>query len=254
MDEFLNTNGLRLLWTKIKGLVLGKTDKVENATSGNFASLDSDGNIEDSGYSSADFVLSSDFSDTPKIVVPSDPQLLNMTDAEIASLKIGDIVIVGGWMGYRVVKRSGDGNGSEILITYVDNTNIGVVRFKKSNGAWAYDIYWSIPLTNINSIPYKANKILVRSTIPQSGMSPNSVYNLGVLQNNTTFTLAAATDNTIANVWHWTFITGSTVPTITWPSDITMWVDGVPTIVADKYYEIKVHNGCATVISADVPQ
>lgn len=54
MAEFLDTNGLRLLWEKIKALVLGKADKVANSTSGNFASLDSNGNLTDSGYSPSD--------------------------------------------------------------------------------------------------------------------------------------------------------------------------------------------------------
>lgn len=54
MADFLDTNGLRLLWEKIKALVVGKADKVANSTSGNFASLDSDGNLTDSGYSPSD--------------------------------------------------------------------------------------------------------------------------------------------------------------------------------------------------------
>jgi hypothetical protein len=256
MADFLDTNGLRLLWEKIKALVLGKTDKVANAVSGNFAGLDSTGNLTDSGYSSADFVSSSDLSNTPKIVIPSvDGTIQNMTNDEIASLKIGDIVINANWLNYYVVKKSGDANGSEILLTYVDNTNIGVISLKKANGVWAYNRYWSIALTNINSIPNKADKILVSNVLPSSGMLSNKVYNLGELQNNTTFQLAAATDNTIMNVWHWTFTTGGTVPTITWPPGVTKWADGsAPNVVAYKYYEIKVHNGCATVISADVPQ
>ena len=256
MADFLDTNGLRLLWSKIKALVVGKADKVANSTSGNFASLDSDGNITDSGYSSADFVSSSDLSNTPKVVVPSvDGTIPNMTNDEIASLKIGDIVINANWMNYTVFKKTGTANGSEILLTYVSNTNIGVISLKRANGVWSYNRYWSIALTNINDIPNKADKIKVLSVLPSSGMLPNTVYNLGELQNNTTFQLAAATDNTIMNVWHWTFSTGTTVPAITWPSSITMWADGsAPNVVAYKYYEIKVHNRCATVISADVPQ
>ena len=344
MADFLDTNGLRLLWSKIKALVVGKADKVANSTSGNFASLDSDGNLTDSGYSSVDFVSSSDLSNTPKIVIPSvdgkpshmtsdeiaglkvgdvivsqtltvdvnfyvtkitgdgngsivyavnvnghrivtmtfintdgtwayqdsssldiatasstptiiipsvDGTIQNMTNDEIASLKIGDIVLNASWMNYTVFKNS----GSEILLSYVDNKSIIVISLKKTNGVWGYNRYWSIALTNINSIPNKADKILVSNELPSSGMLSNKVYNLGELQNDTTFKLAAATDNTIMNVWHWTFSTGTTVPAITWPSSITMWADGsAPNVVAYKYYEIKVHNRCATVISADVPQ
>ena len=53
-DRFLDSIGLRHLWEKIKVLLLGKADKVSNPTNGNFASIDSDGNIEDSGYSPSD--------------------------------------------------------------------------------------------------------------------------------------------------------------------------------------------------------
>ena len=53
-DRFLDSIGLRHLWEKIKVLLLGKADKVSSPTNGNFASLDGDGNIEDSGYSPSD--------------------------------------------------------------------------------------------------------------------------------------------------------------------------------------------------------
>lgn len=250
MADFLDTNGLRLLWAKIKALVLGKADKVANATSGNFASLSSEGNIEDSGYSSADF----DLSNTPRIITPSvDGTIQNMTNDEIASLKIGDIVINANWVNYTVVKKTGTANGSEILLTYVSNTNIGVISLKKANGVWAYNRYWSIALTNINSIPNKADKILVSNELPSSGMLSNKVYNLGELQNDTTFKLAAATDNTIANVWKWTFSFGATTYNITWPNGITWDGDLQPTLVANRNYQIRVMNGIASCVWSSIP-
>lgn len=249
MADFLDTNGLRLLWEKIKALVVGKADKVANATSGNFASLSSEGNIEDSGYSSADFVSSSDLSNTPKIVIPSvDGKPSHMTSDEIAGLKVGDVVVsktLTGDVNFYVTKITGDGNGSIVYAVNVNGHRIVTMTFINTDGTWAYQDSSTLNITTT----------LVENTLPQSGMLPNTVYNLGELQNNTTFRLAAATDNTIMNVWHWTFSTGMTVPAITWPSSITMWADGsAPNVVAYKYYEIKVHNGCATVISADVPQ
>lgn len=260
MADFLDTNGLRLLWEKIKALVLGKADKVANATSGNFSGLDASGNLTDSGYSPSDFALSAS---TQNIIIPSvDGTIQNMTNDEIAALKMGDVIkhrsnslseptpMYAGYVVERIYEDS-------IYCTHTDNNYLYTVLFFKSQntGIWGYNRFWSISLTNINSIPGKADKIKVLSALPSSGMLPNTVYNLGELQNNTTFNLAAATDNTIMNVWRWTFSTGTTVPAITWPSSITMWADGsAPNVVAYKYYEIKVHNGCATVISADVPQ
>ena len=41
--------------------IAAKADKVTGATANNFASLDSNGNLADSGYSSSSFVLASSF-------------------------------------------------------------------------------------------------------------------------------------------------------------------------------------------------
>ena len=87
--------------------------------------------------------------------------------------------------------------------------------------------------------------------MPSEGFLPNVIYNLGTLSGNTTFSMAAATDNTIANIWCWTFTTPSTAPTITWPAAITGWSGGsIPTINASKSYEITVMNGLATIIES----
>lgn len=94
----------------------------------------------------------------------------------------------------------------------------------------------------------KADKVVVESSMPSGGFLPNKVYNLGTLSGNTTFSMAAATDNTIANIWCWTFTTPSSVPTITW-SGITGWSGGsAPTISASKSYEVSVMNGIAVII------
>lgn len=88
----------------------------------------------------------------------------------------------------------------------------------------------------------KADKTNIATTQPAGGMLSNVMYNFGELSSNTTFTLAAATDNSIANVWTWTFSTGETVPTITPPANIS-WVGSVPNFIANKNYEISVMNG-----------
>ena len=47
------------------------------------------------------------------------------------------------------------------------------------------------------------------------------------------------------NHYFWMFDTGSTAPTVTWPTGIT-WADGsAPTVAASKHYEISVLNGIA---------
>ena len=78
---------------------------------------------------------------------------------------------------------------------------------------------------------------------PAGGFAPNILYNLGELTGAVTFALAAEVSG-IVNHYYWTFDTGSTAPTITWPAGITSWVGGsAPTIGASKHYEISVLNG-----------
>lgn len=83
----------------------------------------------------------------------------------------------------------------------------------------------------------------IESSQPQNGFLPNIFYNLGELTGSITFSLATPEDSNIVNHYYWTFETGSTAPTITWPNGIT-WVDGsAPTINSNKHYEISVLNG-----------
>ena len=78
---------------------------------------------------------------------------------------------------------------------------------------------------------------------PSGGFLPNVVYNLGTITGSRSFAMAAAVSG-IVNHYYWTFETGSTAPTITWPAAITAWNGGsAPTINASKHYEISVLNG-----------
>lgn len=93
---------------------------------------------------------------------------------------------------------------------------------------------------------YDAINPQVATSQPSGGMLPNIFYRLGTLSGNTTFTLATPVDSNIANHYFWSFETGSTAPTITWPSSITSWVGGsAPGINASKHYEISVLDGIA---------
>lgn len=78
---------------------------------------------------------------------------------------------------------------------------------------------------------------------PSGGFLPNVVYNLGTITGSRSFAMAAAVSG-IVNHYFWTFETGSTAPTITWPAGITSWVVGsAPAIGASKHYEISVLGG-----------
>lgn len=250
MADFLDTNGLRLLWTKIKALVVGKADKVANAVSGNFAGLDSTGNLTDSGYSPSDFQVPSD---VPRVIIPSvDGTMQNMTSDEIAALRMGDVIMnrsnslseqVPMYMGY-IVERIFD---THIYCSHPGTDYIYTVLFTKYQNSWGYSTLYSVVLSSF------ARKISVATTQPQSGMRSNTIYNLGELTADTTFTLASATDNTIANVWEWTFSFGAITYNITWPSGITWAGDLQPTLVANRNYQIRVMNGIASCVWSSIP-
>lgn len=91
------------------------------------------------------------------------------------------------------------------------------------------------------------------TTQPVGGFLPNVIYDLNELTGTVTFALASASDNNIPNPYHWTFDTGSTAPTITWPNNI-IWPDGVnPTVEAYKHYEVLVRNGYGSILVFSIP-
>lgn len=63
MAKFLDGTGLGRVWDRMKTYVVtaigGKADKVSSPTTGNFAGLDANGNITDSGSKASDFVTAS---------------------------------------------------------------------------------------------------------------------------------------------------------------------------------------------------
>ena len=126
-----------------------------------------------------------------------------------------------------------------------------------SFGGWMYSatgIYWQTEGEPVK-VPARFINPSVLSTNPVTGFLPNEVYDLGELTGNVTFALAVPTDLTIPNPYHWTFETGSTPPTVSWPSNI-IWTDDIapaPTLAADKHYEITVRNGYATLLVFSLP-
>ena len=92
-------------------------------------------------------------------------------------------------------------------------------------------------------------KIYVKTTLPSTGMLPNTFYDLGTITADTTFNLDTNVDASILNHYYFTFSIGSTIPTLTYPSQITAWFGGrAPVLVANSYYEISIINGKAAYI------
>lgn len=122
-------------------------------------------------------------------------------------------------------------------MTFNGNTNY----FEKSD-----DIYHKL---DSNYLPDNINNsiILKESSIPSGGFEPNRFYELGEITQDTTFTLKTPTNNNILNKYIIQFSIGSTVPNITWPSNIK-WENGsAPTINANKEYLLKIINNLAQI-------
>lgn len=56
MSKLTNLADAKVLYDDLRGRVEGKADKVANATNGNFAGLDANGNLVDSGKKASDFL------------------------------------------------------------------------------------------------------------------------------------------------------------------------------------------------------
>ena len=81
---------------------------------------------------------------------------------------------------------------------------------------------------------------------PAEGMHPNVLYMLGTLSGSVTFKLAPAVDGPYLNHWFWTFDTGASVPSVTWPSAIRKWNGGsAPEMEPNRHYEVSVLGGVA---------
>ena len=83
----------------------------------------------------------------------------------------------------------------------------------------------------------------IETTYPSGGFRPNKIYDLGSQTGSKTYALyTTSLDSTIKNEWVWSFTTGSTAPTITWPSPTGMKWDGgsAPTINTNCLYEISI--------------
>ena len=133
-----------------------------------------------------------------------------------------------------------------------------IIHVLWSSGTWSWGYYEVAPISN-NVITDKTSYVKAASPFavynavhpeivssqPAGGFAPNVLYNLGTLSSNTTFSLATPSDANIVNHYYWTFETGSTAPTITWPSGLTWYGGSAPTISASKHYEISIVNNIA---------
>jgi predicted RNase H-related nuclease YkuK (DUF458 family) len=93
----------------------------------------------------------------------------------------------------------------------------------------------------------------IETTVGDSGMLPNVVYELGTVGGSVSFELAPPTKTSIVNHYYWTFDTGTLTPTVTWPSGISKWAgncvqNGSPVLVANAHYEVSIMDGYAFIV------
>ena len=232
-----------------------KADKVTGATAGNFAGLDSNGNLTDSGSKASDFATAAQGAkaDTayqlPSGGIPSS----DMANAVQTSLGKADTAY----------QKPATGIPSSDMSTAVQ-TSLGLADTAIQDVSGKMDKVPSATVSNIAQFAsgggvvdsgvnvFDLAVLAEDASTPPASMEPNTVYKYGTLAGNTTFpALATPTNNDIANVYCWTFATPATAPTITWPVAITDWAGGsAPTINASKKYEVSVMDGLATIIEA----
>ena len=241
--------------------ITGKADKVGSATNGNFAALDSNGNLIDSGHKHSDYLTGH------QSVTDNNPSLSWGTKSKVATIGSTEI---------NVTMPSNPNTDTQANWNETNSSSAAYIQNKptipsvpdistsittdansdtktaspKAVKTYVDNTIPSVPVTDVTvggvsvlssgTAVIPAIKTPVVTTQPNGGFLPNTVYDLGEINSTTTFSIASASDTSIVNIWHWSFITGSTAPTITWPSNIT-WFDGsAPTINVDCFYEINI--------------
>lgn len=226
-----------------RAVVNAKADKVANATSGNFAALDSNGNLTDSGSKASDFIATPSTAGTSGQVLTSDGQggqYWQTPTSAVSDVTVGGTSVVT--------------NGVAAVPAIPDVTGKADKVNGATNGDFAgLDGNGNLVDTGFNEDDFSLKVVFFDVSTTPSSMLPNKVYRFGTLSGNTTFPAftAVPSGDTEVKIWCWTFTTPSTAPTITWPAGITAWNGGsAPTINASKNYEVSVMDGIACIIES----
>ena len=103
---------------------------------------------------------------------------------------------------------------------------------------------------SVASVTAKADKVAVTNVVPQGGMLPNVDYNLGTTDT-VNITLAAPTDNTVENIYTFTFTAQSASCSVSLPNNVLLANEYQWDMVADRYYEVAIKNNVASILWAD---
>lgn len=151
-----------------------------------------------------------------------------------------DTDIEGGETSLRIRLESNDTDYSDGDVTI--NGQTGVVKM--------YNLISRKILRYGNVVSADTNQVLIFSNAPTMIEFPITQQCTFYLVHNGSLGDSIDGEDVVEH-FYWTFDTGNTAPTITWPSDITAWYGGsVPTIQANKHYEVSVlgrYNGSSFV-------
>ena len=182
----------------------------------------------------ANLKVGNSYFEVPNPTVPSD--LDDLSDVDLGTPSDGDVLTYDSTTGKWVADEP---QGGELSTDVVTDKNSNV---KASTPKSVYDFV----------------KPQSQSSIPAGGLQPGILYNLSVLTGSVTIDLATPADANVANEYAFTFATGSTAPTITWPSGLLGWAgncvdsNGVPEIKASKFYEVSILNGIGAIMEVEV--
>lgn len=232
--KYLDENGLATVWNKVKGIIPDAVEANPTVPSGTTPTSLSGLKIGTSYYNVATgggtitdvtvggtSVVSNGVAAVPAIpVISTDISSDSTSDTKTASPK--------------AVKTYVDAHVTNIAA--VSTQQDGTIVITLSNGDTI-----TVDLNHGHTDYYSKS---VATTQPSGGFLPDVVYSLGTISGTVTFSLASAVSGCV-NHYFWTFETGLTAPTVTFPNGI-IWADGTgPTVAASKHYEISILNGIA---------
>jgi len=248
-EKIIDNTNLGYLWNKIKAAFWSIADVVN--------------------INLADVAVTGEYDDIlnrPTFPALTVADITALTGAQIDALNNGDVVAEEtGTQIDSYIAVIKDATVGKFSLVYVDHTTVKEVIYIKSGGAWTYDSTETLQvavdistdlLTDKNSntkvagakAAYDEIHPATQSAQPAGGFLPNVLYVLGTVTGSVTFALATPPDAGVTNHYYWTFDTGASAPTVTWPASITGWQGGAPTIYANKHYEVSVLNNIATIM------
>lgn len=267
-SDLANNWAMLVLWPndgQLADMFSVKADKVMDATAGDLAGIDSDGNLTDSGIAASDVATTEDLAGKQDTISDLDT-IRSGAAAGATAVQPSDLAAVATSGSYNdllnkptipAAQVNSDWNADSGVAQILNKPTIPDVSGKadKVVGATSGDVATLDGNGNLTDSGLSVFDFFVMvedASTPPASMSPNTVYQYGTLSGDTTFPpLATPTEPDIANVYCWTFTTPATAPTITWPVAITDWAGGsAPIINASMKYEVSVMDGVATIIEA----